>query len=115
MKERKLAELDIEINGRTYRVACEDGEEDRLIQLSEHLNQHAVNLASSVGSVGETKLMLMAALLIGDELIEALDIVDELKEEIENLNQDNDEIFLHETLSKAAQRIEELAGRVKTA
>ena len=47
-----MAELDVSINGRSYRIACEDGEEDRLLQLSEHLDRHASKLSQSMGEVG---------------------------------------------------------------
>ena len=111
-----LAELDVSINGRSYRIACEDGEEDRLLQLSEHLDRHASKLSQSMGEVGEARLMLMAGLLVGDELIEALDRIDELREELAGANAGNVGTGEHsEAINQAASRIEELAGRIKTA
>ena len=111
-----MAEIDVVVNGRTYRIACEDGEEERLMELSEHLNRHATELAKTVGQVGEARLMLMAGLLVGDELGEALDRVDELKEEIANAHAGKEPAgSMAETIDRTAQRIEELAGRIKTA
>jgi cell division protein ZapA len=111
-----MAEIDVVVNGRTYRIACKDGQEERLMELSEHLDRHARELAKSVGQVGETRLMLMAGLLVGDELSEALDRVDELKEELADARAGEDRAgALGQALDSAARRIEELAGRIKTA
>jgi len=111
-----VAEIDVVVNGRAYRIACEDGEEKRLMELAEHLNRHATELAESVGQVGEARLMLMAGLLVGDELSEALDRVDELKEELANAHAGEERAGSMEgILDRTAQRIEELAGQIKTA
>lgn len=111
-----MAEIDVVVNGRSYRIACEDGEEDRLLMLSEHLNRHATELAKTVGQVGETRLMLMAGLLVADELGEALDRAEEIAEEAAaaHFAQERAE-RQDETISRAARRIEELAGRIKSA
>ena len=112
----EMAELDVSINGRSYRIACEDGEEDRLIQLSEHLDRHASKLSQSIGEIGEARLILMAGLLVGDELIVALDRIDELREELASANMGIVNNGEHsEAINQAASRIEELAGRIKTA
>ncbi|MDA1133036.1 MAG: cell division protein ZapA [Proteobacteria bacterium] len=111
-----MAEIDVVVNGRSYRIACEDGEEDRLMMLSEHLNRHATELAKTVGQVGETRLMLMAGLLVADELGEALDRTEELADELAVAAAAQDQVGRQgETMSRAARRIEELAGRIKSA
>ena len=115
-----MAEIDVTVNGHNYRIACEDGEEEHLLQLAEHIDRHALGLAKSLGKVGEARLMLMAGLLVGDELSEALDRVEELQRELAETQEararDNGpESATSRALDTAARRIEALAGRLKSA
>ena len=64
-----MAEIDVTVNGHKYRVACEDGEEDRLMSIADHLNTHASRLADELGQMGEVRMMLMAGLLVGGILL----------------------------------------------
>ena len=66
-----MGQVSITLNGRTYRLRCGDGEEARLLELSAHLRDKIARLASDFGQVGDDRLMIMAALLITDELFEA--------------------------------------------
>ena len=65
-----MAEVDILVNARQYKVACEDGQERRLQDLARHLNTHVSALADELGQIGEERLLLLAALTICDELFE---------------------------------------------
>ncbi len=47
-----MGQLGVTINGRNYRVACEDGEEEHLTYLSEYIDNHAKELAESMGDIG---------------------------------------------------------------
>ncbi len=66
-----MAQLDVNINGRSYRVACDDGQEDHLRQLAEYVDRQVMELVGSVGQVGEARLLVMACLLIADDLSES--------------------------------------------
>lgn len=110
-----MPEIEVAVNGRTYRIACEDGEEEHLLQLVEHIDTHARNLAKQLPQqVGEAKLMLMAGLLVGDELSEALDRVEEL-EQAHKRSDANTGPAAQAILDSAARRLEELAGRIRSA
>ncbi|PPR77668.1 MAG: hypothetical protein CFH01_01415 [Alphaproteobacteria bacterium MarineAlpha2_Bin1] len=63
-----MAIVDIEVNGRSYQIACDDGQEDHLRELSIKINEMVKNLVSSMGQVGDARLILMAALLLADEV-----------------------------------------------
>ena len=63
-----MGQVTVTLNGRTYRLRCGDGEEARLLQLAGHLEQRIDSLAAEFGQVGDERLLLMAALLIADEL-----------------------------------------------
>jgi cell division protein ZapA len=66
-----MASVDIEIGGRTYPVACRDGEEAHLRSLAALVDRKAREAAGALGSMGETRQFLFAALLLADELKEA--------------------------------------------
>lgn len=66
-----MARVEITVNGRTYEVACDDGQEEHLTALAREVDQRVRQLAGSVGAVGEARLLVMASLLIADELTEA--------------------------------------------
>ena len=59
--------VNVMVNSRAYTIACDDGEEDHLRELAAHVDDKVRELLGSVGQVGETRLLLMAALLIADE------------------------------------------------
>jgi cell division protein ZapA len=63
-----MGQVTVTLNGRTYRLRCGEGEEARLLQLAEHLERRIDALAAEFGQVGDERLLLMAALLITDEL-----------------------------------------------
>jgi cell division protein ZapA len=59
--------VNVMVNSRAYTIACDDGEEDHLRQLAATVDAKTREVLSSVGQVGDTRLLLMAALLIADE------------------------------------------------
>jgi cell division protein ZapA len=63
-----MAQVDIVINGREYRIACEDGQEAHLRSLAGYIDDKIGELVGAVGQVGDTRLMVMASLLVADEL-----------------------------------------------
>jgi cell division protein ZapA len=65
-----MAQVALDINGRRYEMACDDGEEPRLRRVGHFVDQRARALARQVGPVGENRLLLMAALMIADEYLE---------------------------------------------
>lgn len=66
-----MGQVTLEINGRRFEVACDDGQETRVLALGEDIDRRVRDLTESVGQVGEMRLLLMATLLIADELHEA--------------------------------------------
>lgn len=68
-----MAQVDIVVNGHTFKVTCENGQEDRLHDLSRYLDAHIAALVKDLGQIGEARLMLLAGLTICDELFELRD------------------------------------------
>jgi cell division protein ZapA len=66
-----MAELTIHVNGKSYIVGCEDGEEGHLIALAQRLDEKVREIASGAGQLGETRLILLGALVLADDLAQA--------------------------------------------
>ena len=67
-----MATITLTINNRNYDIACDDGHEDHLRRLGADVDRRVNDLAAAVGQIGEPRLLVMASLLIADELHEAM-------------------------------------------
>jgi len=103
-----VAHIDVEINGRPYQIACEDGEESHIQELAVYVNQKVSQLVASVGQVGDARLLVMTTLLLADELAEAYAEIDDSKDVDHGAKS---EALRAET--RAAQAIEALAARIE--
>ena len=63
--------INVTINGRQYRMACEEGQEVRLLKLAESLEARVESLRGKFGEIGDARLTVMAALTVCDELLDA--------------------------------------------
>ncbi|MGE0564282.1 MAG: cell division protein ZapA [Pseudolabrys sp.] len=70
------------INGRQYRLACEDGQEEHLQSLAAGIDSRVNELRGKFGEIGDTRLTVMAALMVADELAEVTKRVRRLEEEL---------------------------------
>jgi cell division protein ZapA len=75
------------IAGRQFRLACEDGQEEHLQALAKNLDQRIIDLRAKFGEIGDTRLTVMAALMIADELAETMRRVQGLDDEIAALQE----------------------------
>lgn len=75
-----MASVTVKVNGRSYPVICGDGEEEHLTDLAEYVDKKVRELSGMAGGANEAQLLLMASLLIADDLSQAYETVDELKE-----------------------------------
>jgi cell division protein ZapA len=66
-----MAQVSVTINGRSYPVACNDGEEQRIGELARYIDEKVRTFAQELGQIGETRLLVLAALMLADELAEA--------------------------------------------
>lgn len=97
--------LDVTINGRRHTVQCGEGEEGRLRRLAAYVDGRVRELAQQYGQIGDTRLLVLAALLIADEL-------DDAYAEIKRLRQAASE-QARESEARAAEMVERLAERLE--
>ncbi len=113
-----MAQVNVTINGRQYRMACEDGQEDHLLRLARDLNQRIEVMRAQFGEVGDMRLAIMAAIVVADELSEATLRVRRLEQEITALQDARlmasdrsqaTEAAIVSAFNSAAERIEKVA------
>ena len=80
-----MSHINVTINGRQYRMACEEGQEVRLLKLAENLETRIGSLRGKFGEIGDQRLEVMAALTIADELMDATQRIRSLEEELNAL------------------------------
>jgi len=76
-----MASVNATIAGRQFRLACEDGQEEHLQSLAKDLDASIEELRQRFGEIGDTRLTVMAALMLADELAEAKLKIRRLEEE----------------------------------
>src|SRR5579872_245075 len=77
--------VNVTINGRQYRMACEEGQEMRLLRLAESLESRIQSLRGKFGEIGDARLQVMAALTVCDELMDGNNQIRSLEREAETL------------------------------
>lgn len=106
-----MPEVNVEINGRKYRMACEEGQEGHLIGLAERFNGQVEALKGAVGEIGDNRLTVMAGIAVLDELNEAERRIKALETEVLELTRAGQEIAveLENTEARMAQKLDEAA------
>jgi len=111
-----MSHVNVSINGRQYRMACEEGQEVRLLNLAENLEARIRALRGKFGEIGDARLIVMAALTVCDELADAGNRIRTLEQEANELrdfrNAAAERTRLTQTavvnaLNAAAERIEQ--------
>jgi cell division protein ZapA len=113
-----VGQVSINIRGRQYQIACDDGQEAHLARLGRYLDQRAEQAAPPAGSVSESLLLVMVALLVADELADTTAEIDALKNVADNAGQlqnarDTAERDVVKALDGVAERIERIAARLE--
>ena len=110
-----MSHINVTINARQYRMACEEGQEVRLLKLAESLESRIGNLRGKFGEIGDARLTVMAALTVCDELVDASNRIRALEQEVISLRDVRvaasdrvkaTQVAVANALNAAAERIE---------
>jgi cell division protein ZapA len=105
-----MGQVSVTLNGRTYRLECGTGEEAHLIALAEYLASHVETMKRKFGQVGDDRLILMAALMVTDELWELRRQMGDMKTTLAEARRDKS------TSDESARTVQaDLAARVSAA
>lgn len=112
---RFMAQVTVKINGRNYRMACDDGQEEHLLGLASRFDGYIAQLRSAFGEIGDQRLTVMAGVMVTDELVE-------MSRKIKSMEVERDAMREHRvsTVSRQqdietrlASRLEELSNRIE--
>ena len=111
-----MPHLNVTINGRNYAVACEEGQQEHLGRLADYVKSRVDELVDAVGQIGDARLLLMASLLVSDELSDAyadLEAARAASDETAQRESGVDEDLSAAALELLADRIEAIAERLE--
>lgn len=111
-----MAQVNVTINGRVYRMACEDGQEGHLQGLAQRIDEIIHQLRGSFGEIGDQRLTVMAAVMVMDDLVEAQRRLKSLEAENRSLRETRTAVIERrdEVELEIARRIDETARRIES-
>lgn len=116
-----MGQVNVVVNNRSYAVACADGQEGHLTELARYLDRRVQDLHRQIGEVSDSKLLLMAGLLIADELSDSLARIEELETEESSVRANRAMIdgriseiegIAADAIENAIRRVEGIAARL---
>ena len=116
-----MAQVNVTISGKTYRMACDDGQEEHLVGMARQLNDSIEQLRERFGEIGDQRLTVMAAITLADQNAEAEHRLQQLRAEVSGLEEARAAVIERQTgmetevaraIDAAASAIEVLAERI---
>lgn len=116
-----MAQVTVTIDGKAYRMACDEGQEEHLMDLGQRFDRYVMHLKDSFGEIGDQRLTVMAGIMVMDELSELQKRVTGMETEILTLRKTRDDALtkadkndaaLTGALGALAERMETLAGKL---
>jgi cell division protein ZapA len=111
-----MPEVNVEINGRKYRMACEEGQEPHLQMLADTFNRKIDALKGSFGEIGDSRLTVMAGIAALDQLYEAERQIGQLKQDVTDLTRAGQAMATEteEVEQKFARQLAEAARKLES-
>ncbi len=112
-----MSQITVMVNGRKYDIACDDGQEAHLTRLAQYVDRRVDELIAAVGQVGDARLLVMASLLVADELSEVYTELDTLRNDRRPsaAAQTSSAAVSPTELNKLAERVEKIAETLEQA
>lgn len=110
-----MAQVSVTIDGKVYRMACNEGQEEHLIDLAQRFDRYVTHLKDSFGEIGDQRITVMAGIMVMDELVEIQKRVRGMEAEIATLRKTRDDALLKADKIDAtvSSSLDELAGRIE--
>lgn len=118
-----MAQVTVMIDGKAYRMACEEGQESHLEDLASRFDQYVGHLKTQFGEIGDLRLTVMAGIMVMDELSEVNRRLKGLETEVDNLKRSRDDALsdnaktedaLAAALSEVTSQIQSIVAKVST-
>ncbi|MBB1249881.1 MULTISPECIES: cell division protein ZapA [unclassified Rhizobium] len=117
-----MAQVTVTIDGKSYRMACEEGQEEHLTGLAQTFDQYVIHLKRQFGEIGDLRLTVMAGIMVMDELFEANRAKTALLQEVEGLRKtreganaaaERNDAAVAGMISEIAQQVKEISAKLE--
>ena len=88
-----MTQVTVTIDGKAYRMACEEGQEDDLTDLATRFDRYVGHLKDQFGEIGDLRITVMAGIMIMDEISELTRRVASLEDELNSLRSNRDTVL----------------------
>jgi cell division protein ZapA len=105
-----MAQVTVSIDGKAYRMACEEGQEDHLTELAAGFDRYVSHLKTQFGEIGDLRLTVMAGIMVMDELNEVTRRIGRIEREAEELRKGRDGVMAE--VSKGEEAIASALGEL---
>lgn len=112
-----MAEINLNINGRSYGIACDDGQERRVTELGRYVDQRLKEIARAGAATNESHLLVLTAIILADEIFDLKDGLNALEERATDpmairITQEDEETIVS-AIDHLAARIDSIAGNLQ--
>ena len=97
-----MPQVTVTIDGKAYRMACDEGQEEHLMSLAQRFDRYVSHLKDSFGEIGDQRLTVMAGIMVMDELSEVQKRIAGMEGEISTLRKTRDDALTKADRSDAA-------------
>ncbi len=110
-----MAQVTVNIDGKAYRMACEEGQEEHLSELASRFDQYVGHLKGQFGEIGDLRLTVMSGIMVMDELHELQRKLRGLEAELDTLRKTRDNALMkaEKTDSDLAVVLQQVTGRIE--
>ncbi len=117
-----MAEVTVTVDGKSYRMACEAGQEEHLSELAGRFDRYVGHLKGQFGEIGDLRLTVMAGIMVMDELSEVQQQLHGIENEVSSLKKTRDTALatidetdenLAKTLSQVTEKLERIANKLE--
>ncbi len=110
-----MAQVTVTIDGKAYRMACEEGQESHLMELADKFDRYVSHLKGQFGEIGDLRLTVMAGIMVMDELSDVSRRLAKAEGELERIarTRDDDKAATARTEEMLAATLEELTARIQ--
>ncbi len=111
-----MAEVNLNINGRNYGIACDAGQEKRVKDLGYYIDQRIKEISRAGAASNDSHLLILTALMLADEIFDLRDEMSELSEKAGESDAAREEdALMVRAIDHIAERIDLIAGRIAKA
>lgn len=111
-----MAEVNITINGRSFSIFCEDGQESRVSELGGYVDSRLKEVASAGAATNEAQLMVLTSLMLSDEIFDLRKDIDALGAQTGGgQSNENNDAEVAQAIDELANRIDRISGRIQSA